>query len=168
MSRPLNAKCQTCGAAVVYTGPDTKHECQRKPAVVTYDAKAAGQKATKRAGGERHEAALARALSEADYYDLREFTATDQPFAGNVFVRGYAWGLYLDPPRKFQADAAFPAARLLVEVEGQVHSIKGKRHGDVLRRQLAEGAGWRVLSVLPSQVHDGTAVRLVREALAAR
>ena len=47
-----------------------------------------------------------------------------------------------------------------------MHSIKGKRHGDVKRRQLAEADGWRVLSVLPEQVQDGTAIDLIRKALA--
>jgi very-short-patch-repair endonuclease len=52
-----------------------------------------------------------------------------------------------------------------VEIEGHAHSVKKQRSHDVRRRQLAEGAGWRVLSVLPEQVRDGTAVALVRAAL---
>jgi len=83
----------------------------------------------------------------------------------HLFIRQYPWGAYLKPRRKYQSDAAFPVSRLLVEIEGGAHAVKRQRRHDVLRRQLAEGAGYRVLSVLPEQVRDGSALELVRAAL---
>ena len=81
------------------------------------------------------------------------------------WLRQYPFGSLLDPPRRWTADAAFPARLLLIEVEGQVHGIKGRRKDDIVREQAAQAAGWTVLRLLPSQVHDGTALSLIREAL---
>lgn len=119
--------------------------------------------------GARHEEALYAALDGDGFMDFRYATDGGGYLRmSSYYIRQYPWGAYLTPPRRFSADAGFPTARLLVEVEGQVHSIKGKRGGDVKRRQLAEEAGWRVLSVLPEQVHNGEAVELVRRALETR
>lgn len=120
--------------------------------------------------GEASEAALYAALEDAGYIDLigRERILLTGEDDALVFVRQLPWGAYLSPPRRFCADAGFPEARLLVEVEGDAHAVKRQRKGDVLRRQLAESAGWRVLSVLPEQVKTGEAVALVREALERR
>ena len=121
--------------------------------------------------GAKSEDALYAALDAAGYLDLRwmERNAPDGSWVyadlDRIYQRGYPWGLYLTPRRGFQADAAFPRANLLVEVEGGAHGVQKMRKHDVLRRQLAESAGWRVLSVLPEQVRDGSAVELVRRAI---
>ena len=78
-------------------------------------------------------------------------------------VSEYVWGLRVG--RRFRSDVAFPMHRLLVEIEGQVHAIKGKRKGDIVREQLATGLGYRVLRVLPEQVHNGEALALVAKAM---
>lgn len=106
-----------------------------------------------------NEDALYEALEEAGFAEVTR--GAHDPI--EVFVRGYAWGLHLMPRRKFQADAAFPAAHLLVEVEGGAHSVQKMRAHDIRRRQLAEAAGWRVLSVLPEQIGNGEAVTLVTQ-----
>lgn len=140
----------------------------RKPAT-----KAVGEKpAPKRASGERHEDALYYALDEAGYWDagLPIDQASERRYALiPYFLRGFAWGLYTKPRRKFQSDAAFPGERLLVEVDGGAHAAgKAKQRTDTERRGLAAAAGWRVLALTPAQVHSGDAVRLVREALASK
>jgi very-short-patch-repair endonuclease len=119
--------------------------------------------------GEAAEAALYAALTEAGFVDFvaREGVLLHNEPDEHVFVRQLPFGAYLEPPRRFCADVGFPVARLLVEIEGHAHSVKKQRSHDVRRRQLAEAGGWRVLSVLPEQVMDGTAIELVRAALAA-
>jgi hypothetical protein len=119
--------------------------------------------------GEAAEAALYAALVRDWFYDMGEPQALDhvQHNPGACFLRQYPWGAYLSPPRRFCADAGFPFSGLLVEIEGHAHSVKKQRSHDVRRRQLAEAGGWRVLSVLPEQVHNGEAIELVRAALAA-
>ena len=131
--------------------------------------------AAKPHAGERHEAAMIAAIGA--HYPVLTFAAWLRQCELGLYVRDmpgilntacviqYPWGMSLVEPRKFKADAAFPRERLLCEVEGIAHKIGDKRERDIKRRQLAEAAGWRVLSVLPSQVQDGTAVELVRAAL---
>lgn len=83
-----------------------------------------------------------------------------RPFGAAWWIRQYPWGAYLTPSRKFQADAGFPMLGILVEVEGKAHDLK--RKGDVVRRQLAEAAGWRVVAILPEQIRNGEAERILR------
>ena len=74
------------------------------------------------------------------------------------------------PPRKFAADFAWPAQRLLVEVQGgiwtrQAHgSIKGVL-ADIDRLNAATLAGWRLLRFTPEMVKSGAARMMIDEAL---
>ena len=117
--------------------------------------------------GSHTEEALYAALDKAGYIDLG-YVGGGYIDIGTYYQRGFPWGLYINPRRRFQADAAFPAARLLIEVDGIAHKIGSRQKGDVLKSQLAQAAGWRVLHLLPEQVHDGAAIELVRAALARR
>lgn len=81
-------------------------------------------------------------------------------------VAQYPWGLTVTPQRRFRADFAQPSRRTLLEVDGGAHrATEKRRRHDVVRRQLAEAAGYRVLAVLPEQVKDRTALALLKKAL---
>jgi very-short-patch-repair endonuclease len=116
-----------------------------KPAPVAQERHGA---AKVRRDGSHAEDALYAALDAAGYLDFR-YAMNGSHRVTAIYQRGYPWGLYLKPRRRFQADAAFPSADLLIEVEGVAHKIGHQQKHDVVRRQLAEAAGWRVLSVLP-------------------
>ena len=82
--------------------------------------------------------------------------------AGIAFERQYAYV----PGRKFRADFALPAFRLLVEVNGGIFNRKG--HGsvtgvvdDMVRGNEASIAGWFVIRATPKMVEDGDALALV-------
>jgi len=159
---PVYATCQTCGQRFPYTH-GMGHTCQKrtKPAPVAQERPG---KARVRRDGSHAEDALYAALDAAGYLDFR-YAMNGSHRVTAIYQRGYPWGLYLKPRRRFQADAAFPSADLLIEVEGVAHKIGHQQKHDVVRRQLAEAAGWRVLSVLPEQVHSGEAVALIAKAL---
>lgn len=87
--------------------------------------------------------------------------------AGIEFIREYFYAR----PRKFRADFAFPAARLLAEIQGGVHSRRA--HGsikgvlaDIERLNIATLAGWRLLRFIPQAVKSGEALQLIERALA--
>lgn len=65
------------------------------------------------------------------------------------------------PDRRFRLDFAFVHEMIAVEIDGQVHAIKGRREGDVKRGQIALTHGWTLLHVLPAQVRTGEALELV-------
>ena len=76
------------------------------------------------------------------------------------------------PPRKWRADFAFPAARLLVECEGGVWT--GGRHvtgagfvADIAKYNAAALAGFRLIRVTGDMIADGRALALIEQALAA-
>ena len=75
---------------------------------------------------------------------------------------------FAKPQRAFRADLAFPALRLLVEVDGSVHRIKERFRGDLERDQwiFLNLPTWRKLRVSPRQVRSGEALQLVERALA--
>lgn len=86
--------------------------------------------------------------------------------AGIPFVRQYPYV----PGRRFAADFAFPAARVLAEVQGGVYN--GKAHGsitgvlaDMERGNLAALHGWRVVRVTPDMVTSGAALATIEEVL---
>jgi very-short-patch-repair endonuclease len=81
--------------------------------------------------------------------------------AGLHLERQYHWY----PGRKFRADFADPTARLLVELDGAAHRIKGRFHDDIVKSQLALLAGWRLLRISSSQVRQGEAAEIVRQAI---
>lgn len=77
---------------------------------------------------------------------------------GIPFEPQYRW----HPERKFRADFALLAPRILVEVEGGV--FIGGRHtrglgfeADCRKHLMAAERGWRVLRVTPRMIRDGTA-----------
>lgn len=69
------------------------------------------------------------------------------------------------PPRRFRADCFFEQARLIVEVQGAVHRIKGRFVADRERSQVIAQLGYRLLMVSPQSVKDGTALEIVRKAI---
>ena len=73
--------------------------------------------------------------------------------------------LFAAPQRKFRADFCWLARRLIVEVEGQVHSIRARREADIERRQWCHFAGWTVIAVSAKQVRSGEALRVVERLL---
>jgi len=63
----------------------------------------------------------------------------------------------------FRLDFAWPQlGKLAVEVDGEVHRIRDRFHGDIRRNALILLAGWRVLHVDGRRVRSGDAVRWVR------
>ena len=70
------------------------------------------------------------------------------------------------PGRKFRADICYPERKLIVEVKGAVHRIKGRYQRDIEREQIIFQLGFRLLQVTPIQVRNGRAAELVKEALA--
>lgn len=122
--------------------------------------------ATARPRGQRHEAALYAALGRHWWEAAPGGYPSEHGFVANLWIRQYPWGAYMSPPRGFSADAGFPMARVLVEVDGGAHAAgKAKQRSDTERRGLAGAAGWRVVAVTPAQVHNSEAVRLVRAAV---
>ena len=78
-----------------------------------------------------------------------------------TWVRQYPFA----PDRKYRADFFFPDHNLIVEVEGQAHSIKGRWKDGILRDQVIFGLGFRLLKVGTWQVRSGAAVTLIERAL---
>lgn len=118
--------------------------------------------------GKQHEDALAAALV-ASGLEVIDYPAWMQrALEGGIFpviVREFPVGLLLDEPRRFRADFFHPLTRLCVELEGGAHGVQRQRKSDILREQLLTAAGLRVVRVLPEQVHDNTALAIVRAAL---
>jgi hypothetical protein len=74
------------------------------------------------------------------------------------------------PPRHFKADFAFPAARLLVEIEGG-QWVEGRHNrpqgyaNDCRKYNLAVLMGYRTLRFVPAQVDSGEALETLGRAL---
>lgn len=137
---------------------------------------AAGSSAapSKRRAGQDAEDALCAQLVAAGYIDFGRGFWTTGSFMDiqneRLFMRQFSWGAYLTPPRNFRADFAFAwGPSLLVEVAGLAHAAgRFKVKKDVERDGLAASLGYRVLKVSPEDVTNGTALRLVAAALAAK
>ena len=67
--------------------------------------------------------------------------------------------------RNFRADLAYPSRMLLIEIAGGAHSIRAIQEKDVLRGQVAQSLGYTIITVLPGQVRNGEALKLVEDAL---
>ncbi len=69
--------------------------------------------------------------------------------------------------RNWRIDLAWPDRKLALEVDGEVHRIKGRFVADLEKHQALFLAGWRLLRVSTHQVKSGEALRVVEEAVAA-
>ena len=81
-------------------------------------------------------------------------------------LTGYQREYRFDKSRKWRADFAFPQARLLVEVEGGIHSggrhVRGKGYeADLDKYNAAVAQGWAVLRFSPKHVQSGLAVGVI-------
>ena len=75
------------------------------------------------------------------------------------------------PGRKFRADFAYPADRLLIEVDGGAFIAGRHTRGtgfekDAEKASLAAVNGWRVIRVTPRHIDSGQALEWIRAALA--
>jgi very-short-patch-repair endonuclease len=68
------------------------------------------------------------------------------------------------PDRNFRIDFAWPHLKFAVEVDGEVHRIKGRFHADLEKHALLVLAGWTLLRVGGREVRSGLAVRWVIQA----
>lgn len=79
------------------------------------------------------------------------------------------------PPRRYRADLAWPAVRLLIEIEGGLHSRKDQGPGrhvrpkgyesDCRKYNLAVLRGYRVLRFTARQIRSGEAFTTIESAL---
>lgn len=72
------------------------------------------------------------------------------------------------PPRRWRADFAVPARRLLLEVEGAIHTNGRHTRGsgyeaDLEKYNAAALAGWTVLRYSTAMVQSGEAIAQVME-----
>ena len=77
------------------------------------------------------------------------------------------------PPRKFAWDFAWPALRLLVDVQGGTWKLGGHSSGtgiarDAVKLNLATLAGYRVLLVTTNHVQSGQALAWIEQAIRTR
>jgi hypothetical protein len=73
--------------------------------------------------------------------------------------------------RRFRFDRAWPSRRVACEVNGGIYSggrhVRGRGHAaDCEKLSIAASLGWRVLVVTREMIQDGSAVDLIRKALA--
>lgn len=66
---------------------------------------------------------------------------------------------------KHRLDVAWKDLRLGVEVQGQVHRIKGKFHADIVKRVLGQLQGWTVLEVDREAITSGKAIEWIGQLL---
>ncbi len=165
-ARPITGKCSKCGGqheAIVVNGEWCVPPCKKGASV---EAIAAATMKRPRSGSDA-EALLASKLAEAGYFDTTHKERPRNIEARLCFRREHPWGLALSPERGFRGDVMFLEARLKVEVVGMSHAAKRSNvAGDVTRDGLSATAGIRTLPVSPESVRDGTAVELVKRALA--
>jgi very-short-patch-repair endonuclease len=67
-----------------------------------------------------------------------------------------------------RADVLFDAARLVVEVQGAVHRIKGKAHADIRKAAESLLQGWRLLPVDKDAIYSGDALKWITQLLGVR
>lgn len=138
-------------------------KCASLPSMPT-KAGAPASKPKRPRSGHVTEALLCAVLDRCGLIDA--FNAGPTTPAEVVYVREFAWGIYLPEPRLFRFDAAVPARRLAFEADGGAHyTTKRQGRHDTERRGLAAAHGWRVVAMRPDQIQDRTADELVRAAL---
>lgn len=144
--------------------PSVKPSCPKCAAKAPEASADKPSKAPTVRAGAVHEARLCAILDQLGYIDIHN--ATRATPVGSVYVREFAWGTYLSPPRLFRFDAALPAQRVAVEVDGGAHAAgRKKQRTDTERRGLAASMGWRVVALTPEQIDDGRARDVIRAAL---
>lgn len=67
------------------------------------------------------------------------------------------------PDRKLELDFCWPELRLGVEIEGSVHRIKERFHGDFEKHALALIHGWTVMRVDGRAIRSGKAIAWFQE-----
>ena len=72
-----------------------------------------------------------------------------------------------DESRRWRFDFAWPAAKVAVEIDGDVHRLKHRFSSDREKGNAATIAGWRVLHFSPMHVDCGYALKLTETLLAA-
>jgi len=75
----------------------------------------------------------------------------------------------IDPARKWRADLALPAHRILIECDGGLHSGGHKRgaalEDDYSKQNVAQMLGWKILRFSNRQVLCGEAQTFLRKLL---
>lgn len=66
------------------------------------------------------------------------------------------------PERDWRLDLAWPAIKLAVEIDGQVHRTKERFARDMEKQNALVFHGWRCLRVAPVNVETGSALALVK------
>lgn len=97
--------------------------------------------------------------SKPEYETLLENQLRDSGVLG--IHREYFWAR----GRRYRADVAIPHCKLIVEIQGEVHRIKGKFKRDICKAQEAILQGWVLLPVSTEQVRNGDAASLVRRVI---
>jgi very-short-patch-repair endonuclease len=129
----------------------------------------------------RARATIAAATSQRGVKVTKRTKATDgQSDAEVIFLRQIRMaGLppvvtqhrFAAPERKWRADFAFLAERIIIEVEGGGW-VEGRHtrplgfEDDCVRQNWAVNHGWRYLRVTPKMVEDGRALATIEAALA--
>lgn len=76
-----------------------------------------------------------------------------------------------DPDRKWRFDFAIPALKIGIECEGGIWLRRGRHTtpvgftGDLEKYNAAALAGWTVLRFTRRMIEDGTALRVIQEAI---
>jgi very-short-patch-repair endonuclease len=96
---------------------------------------------------------------------------------GQLQVAGLTEGMETEyhaiPGRRYRWDIAWPAQRLLVEIQGGIWSKGGHSTGvgitrDVEKANMAVWAGWRILAVTGNHIKSGQALLWIQQALAVK
>jgi very-short-patch-repair endonuclease len=115
---------------------------------------------------------------DADNLDVLKRALHESPLESTLLFQLRAEGLptpetqvRFDDTRRWRFDFAWPSARLAVEVNGGEwsqgrHNRAAGMRGDYEKINTATIQGWRVLQFAGSQVTDGSAVLVIRAALA--
>lgn len=66
---------------------------------------------------------------------------------------------------RHRLDFAWPDRKIGVEVQGQVHRIKGRFQADIEKRARGLLQGWRILEVSGKEVRSGQAIEWLKQLL---
>lgn len=69
------------------------------------------------------------------------------------------------PNRKLELDFSWPALKFAVEIQGAVHRITERFHGDSEKHALALLAGWTILPVTGRHIRSGKAIEWAQSLL---